>query len=327
MYGAPAPGPTLLPAPVAVAFDAAGQVYVLDQERARVLVFDRAGKIIRTIGSRGIGPGQAAGAVGAGDLRGRDALRRRHRQRADRPLQRRWHAPRLLRALPRDPRDRGVAGRQPRVRGGRGDQPHHGLDRDGRGPGGDRLDGLRAGSAALARRDRRRRRGQPLGRRSRQRADAGLLARRRAAAALRRARRGRRAVRRADRRQRRLPRPRHRRRLRQQPRPAVPVRSRECLRGAPRGPEPAGPDPLQPARSGPARGRGEGDAHDGPVRDPPVPAARELRPALQGRGDGEAHTACGQEEAERDAAADAVAAGGQDGHGPAAAVERRRYAP
>ncbi len=58
MYGAPAPGPTLLPDPVAVAFDGAGLVYVLDQERSRVLVFDRAGKIIRTIGSRGTGPGK-----------------------------------------------------------------------------------------------------------------------------------------------------------------------------------------------------------------------------------------------------------------------------
>ncbi len=168
MYGAPAPGPTLLPAPVAVAFDAAGRVYVLDQQRARVLVFDRAGKIIRTIGSRGSGAGQAAGAVGAGGVRGRDALRRRHRQRADRPVQRRWQAPRLLRALPRDPRHRGVPGRQPRVRRGRGDQPHHGVDRHGRGPGGDRLDRLGGGPIALARRDRGGRSGQPVGRRSRQ---------------------------------------------------------------------------------------------------------------------------------------------------------------
>jgi streptogramin lyase len=58
MFGAPAPGPTLLPDPVAVAFDDAGLVYVLDQQRSRVLVFDRAGKIIRTIGSRGSGPGK-----------------------------------------------------------------------------------------------------------------------------------------------------------------------------------------------------------------------------------------------------------------------------
>ena len=54
----PAPGPTLLPDPVAVAFDAGGSVYVLDQRRARVLVFDRGGRIVRTIANRGTGPGQ-----------------------------------------------------------------------------------------------------------------------------------------------------------------------------------------------------------------------------------------------------------------------------
>ena len=58
MFGAPAPGPTLLPDPVAVAFDGSGLLYVVDQERSRVIVFDREGKIIRTIGSRGRGPGQ-----------------------------------------------------------------------------------------------------------------------------------------------------------------------------------------------------------------------------------------------------------------------------
>ena len=69
MFGAPAPGPTLLPDPVAVAFDDAGLVYVLDQQRSRVLVFDRGGKIIRTIGSRGSGPGKLLVAVGAGGRR------------------------------------------------------------------------------------------------------------------------------------------------------------------------------------------------------------------------------------------------------------------
>jgi hypothetical protein len=33
VFGSPAPGPTLLPDPVAVAFDAAGLAYVLDQRR------------------------------------------------------------------------------------------------------------------------------------------------------------------------------------------------------------------------------------------------------------------------------------------------------
>ena len=37
---------------------ARGLLYVLDQQRSRVLVFDRGGKIIRTIGSRGRGAGQ-----------------------------------------------------------------------------------------------------------------------------------------------------------------------------------------------------------------------------------------------------------------------------
>ena len=285
MYGAPAPGPTLLPAPVAVAFDAAGQVYVLDQERARVLVFDRAGKIIRTIGSRGSGPGKllapsalavsAAGTLYVADT-GNGRIVRFSVGGTHLGSFGRFRAIRGIAVSPDGSRVYGADAATNRITVSTatgGDLAEIGSTGSG------------AGRAALARRDRRRRRGQPVGRRSRQRADPGLLARRRAAAALRRARRGRRAVRRADRRQRRLPRPRHRRRLRQQPRAAVPVRARERVRGAPRGPEPAGPDPLQPARSGPAGGRGEGDAHERPVRDPPVPAARELRPALQGRGD------------------------------------------
>ena len=69
MFGAPAPGPTLLPDPVAVAFDGAGLVYVLDQQRSRVLVFDRGGKIIRTIGIARDRPGPAARAVRAGRRR------------------------------------------------------------------------------------------------------------------------------------------------------------------------------------------------------------------------------------------------------------------
>jgi hypothetical protein len=43
---------------VSVAFDDKGMLYVLDQERSRVLVFNRAGKIVRTIGSRGTKAGQ-----------------------------------------------------------------------------------------------------------------------------------------------------------------------------------------------------------------------------------------------------------------------------
>ena len=94
MFGAPAPGPTLLPDPVAVAFDGSGLLYVVDQQRSRVIVFDREGKIIRTIGNRGRGPGQLLGAVRGGRRRRRARLRRRHRQRPDRALHHRRHAPR-----------------------------------------------------------------------------------------------------------------------------------------------------------------------------------------------------------------------------------------
>src|SRR5262249_1822078 len=56
---APAPGPTLLPDPVAVAFDGGGNAYVLDQRRARILVFNRTtGTLVRTIGAQGSGPGK-----------------------------------------------------------------------------------------------------------------------------------------------------------------------------------------------------------------------------------------------------------------------------
>ena len=58
MFGAPAPGPTLLPDPVGSPSTPAGLIYVVDQERSRVLVFDRDGTIVRTIGSRGRGAGQ-----------------------------------------------------------------------------------------------------------------------------------------------------------------------------------------------------------------------------------------------------------------------------
>ena len=88
-FGAPAPGPTLLPDPVSVAFDARGLLYVLDQQRSRVLVFDRGGKIIRTIGSRGRKAGQLLAPSAVAVSPRRDRLRRRHRQRADRPV----HAP------------------------------------------------------------------------------------------------------------------------------------------------------------------------------------------------------------------------------------------
>jgi DNA-binding beta-propeller fold protein YncE len=58
-WGSPAPGPTILPRPVALAFDGAGTAFVLDQRRARIVVFSRAtGLPERTIGAQGSGPGQ-----------------------------------------------------------------------------------------------------------------------------------------------------------------------------------------------------------------------------------------------------------------------------
>ena len=59
VWGSPSPGPTILRRPVAVAFDAAGDAYVLDQRRSRIFVFARAtGLPARTIASIGSGPGQ-----------------------------------------------------------------------------------------------------------------------------------------------------------------------------------------------------------------------------------------------------------------------------
>ena len=96
VWGSPAPGPTILPNPVAVAFDAAGTAYVLDQRRARILVFDRATGL-PTPHDRlaGLGPRQAAGPVGADDHARRHDPRRRHRQRAPRALHDLGRLPRL----------------------------------------------------------------------------------------------------------------------------------------------------------------------------------------------------------------------------------------
>ena len=50
VWGSPNPGPTILPNPVAVAFDGPGNAYVLDGRRGRIVVFDRAsGTPVRTI--------------------------------------------------------------------------------------------------------------------------------------------------------------------------------------------------------------------------------------------------------------------------------------
>jgi tripartite motif-containing protein 71 len=59
IMGSPNPGPTILPDPVATAFDADGNVYVLDQRRARIVVFSRqTGLPVRTIASAGSGAGR-----------------------------------------------------------------------------------------------------------------------------------------------------------------------------------------------------------------------------------------------------------------------------
>ena len=46
-WGSPAPGPTILPDPVAVAFDAGGNAYVLDRRRSRIIVFARGDRAAR----------------------------------------------------------------------------------------------------------------------------------------------------------------------------------------------------------------------------------------------------------------------------------------
>ena len=130
-FGAPAPGPTLLPDPVSVAFDARGLLYVLDQQRSRVLVFDRGGKIIRTIGSRGRSAGQLLAPSAVAVSGRRDRLRRRHRQRADRPVQHQRHPPGLDRALPQRARRRGLRRRQPRLRDRRRHEPRQRAHRAG----------------------------------------------------------------------------------------------------------------------------------------------------------------------------------------------------
>lgn len=59
IWGSPAPGPTIVRHPVAVAFDPAGDAFVLDEQRAKVVVFDRAtGLPRRSFGALGSGPGQ-----------------------------------------------------------------------------------------------------------------------------------------------------------------------------------------------------------------------------------------------------------------------------
>jgi len=59
VWGSPNPGPTIVLRPVAVAFDRAGNAYVLDQRRSKIFVFERSsGRPVRTIGSRGRGPGR-----------------------------------------------------------------------------------------------------------------------------------------------------------------------------------------------------------------------------------------------------------------------------
>ena len=192
-------------------------------------------------------------------------------------------APRLLRALPRDPRDRGVARRQPRLR------------RPTRAPTASRCSTATGGDLARVRRLRVRAgqlrspgqialdaRRQPVGRRPRQRPRAGVRARRRAADRVRRAR--------------------DRRRASSSSRSGIAVDCRGLVtvadsdnnrvqqfqfaprrapaRALPAVQNPPQPDPADAARAAPAGADGHAGGHQGHLREPPVPAARELRPAL-----------------------------------------------
>ncbi len=249
MFGAPAPGPTLLPDPVAVAFDGAGLVYVLDQQRSRVLVFDRAGKIIRTIGSPRQRAGQAARAVArwrssaGGDVYVADTGNGRIVRFTDVGTHLgsfgRFRTIRGIAVSPDGSRVYGADAGTNRITV----SPRTGGDlaeigRPARRPAscarrrGIALDG--AGNVWVADRGNDRVQafspdGAPIARFGERGVGAG-------------------PVRRADRRRGRLQRARDRRRLRQQPRPAVPVRAGERVRAAAGGAEPARPDPLQPAR-------------------------------------------------------------------------------
>jgi hypothetical protein len=48
----------------AVSFDGAGNLYVLDRDNGRIVVFDRTGRFVRTVGSKGQGPGELGFPVG-----------------------------------------------------------------------------------------------------------------------------------------------------------------------------------------------------------------------------------------------------------------------
>jgi hypothetical protein len=47
-----------------VGFDAAANLYILDRDNARIVVFDRSGKFMKTIGSKGQGPGEFTFPIG-----------------------------------------------------------------------------------------------------------------------------------------------------------------------------------------------------------------------------------------------------------------------
>ena len=287
-----------------------------------MLVFDRAGKIIRTIGSRGTGPGKLLVAVGdrglAGAARSTSPTPATAGSCASRTLGTHLGSFGQFRAI------RGVAVSPD-------GSPVYGADAAtnritvSTATGGDLAEiggsGSKLGQLRSPARHRDRRGRQRVGRRPRQRPRAGVHARRHAGDRLRRARRsgpgssssrsgisvdchGLVTVGDSD-----------NNRVQQ-----FQFGARGRLRGAAGGPEPAGPDPLQPARAAAAGARGDADAHDEPARHPPVPAAGELRPALQGRGSRQARAARREEAAVgRVELRPAVAAGRQDGDGAPAA--------
>ena len=111
----PAPGPTILPKPVAVAFDARRQRLRPRPRRSRIVVFTRAtGLPVRTIGSPGSGPGQLLNPSALTIDGGGTIVGRRLGQPAHRALRHRRRLPGRDHRRRRRARDRGDA-RRPRT--------------------------------------------------------------------------------------------------------------------------------------------------------------------------------------------------------------------
>jgi sugar lactone lactonase YvrE len=187
-WGSPAPGPTILPDPVAVAFDAGGNAYVLDRRRSRIVPSRATGTAVRTIGSPGSGPGQllnpsALTIDGGGTIVVADSGNER--------IARFGTGGSYLGATTGVGDGRGHRGERRRQRTYLSTANHRIEVYD---PSGSEVDefggpGQQARQARVARADRPRRRRQPVGGRPRQQPHPGVRARRRAPRSLRRARR------------------------------------------------------------------------------------------------------------------------------------------